>query len=54
MDFVMMKLIMRNATMMAVTVVELVSTQNTVPNVCVMKEGNQCSTFHVSDLLMMP
>ena len=46
---------MRNAAMMVVTVVELVvSTQNTVQNVYVMKEGNQCSTFHVSDLLMMP
>ena len=39
-----MKLIMRNATMMVVTVVELVSTQKTVQNVYVMKEGNQCST----------
>ena len=54
MDSVMMKSTMRDATMMVVTVVELVSTQKTVQNVCAMKKGNQCSTFHVSDLLMMP
>ena len=54
MVYVMMRPTMRDAAMMVVTVVELVSTQNTVQNVCAMKEGNQCSTFRVSDLLMMP
>ena len=39
--------IMRDASMMVVTVVELVSRQNNVENVCVMKEGNQQLTFHV-------
>ena len=44
---------MRDAAMMVVTVVELVvSTQNTVQNVYVMKEGNHCMMFHVSDLLI--
>ena len=54
MESVMMKPTMRDAAMMVVTVVELVSTHNTVQNVCVMKEGNHHLTFHVSDLLMMP
>ena len=49
----MMKPTMRNAAMMVVTVVELVSIQNTVLNVYVMNEGNQPLTFHVSDLLIM-
>ena len=46
-----MKPTMWTANMMVVTVVELVSTQNNVQNVCVMKKGNQRLTFHVSDLL---
>ena len=54
MDIVMMKITMMVVYLMVVTVVELVSTQNTVQNVYVMKKGNQCSTFHVSDLLKMP
>ena len=53
MDSVMMKPIIWDATMMMVTVVVLVPTQNTVQNVYVMKEGNHCLMFHVSDLLMM-
>ena len=40
MVFVMMRPTMRDATMMVVIVVELVSTQNTVQNVCAIKEGN--------------
>ena len=54
MVYVMMRPTMRDAAMMVVTVVELVSTQNTVQNVYVMKEVNQHLTFHVSDHLMMP
>ena len=51
MESAMMKPTVRDATLMMVTVVELVSTHNTVQNVCVMKEGNQQLTLHVSDLL---
>ena len=41
---------MKDAAMMAVTVVELASIQNNVKNVRVMKkEGIQQVTFHVSD-----
>ena len=47
-----MKPIRRTANMMVVTVVELVSTHYTAQNVCVIKNGNQHLTFHVSDLLM--
>ena len=49
MESVMMKPTVRDATMMVVIVVELVSTRNSVQNVLVMK--NQHLTFHVSDLL---
>ena len=45
----MMKPIMQSATMMVVTVVGIVSTQNTVQNVSAMKEGNQHATLSVSD-----
>ena len=52
MAIVMMKLILLTAIMMVVTVVQLVvSTQNIVQNVYVMKEANQWLTFHVSDLI---
>ena len=54
MDSVMINPTMRGATMMVVTVVELVSTQNNVQNVCVMKEGNKHLIFHVNDFFRMP
>ena len=53
MDCVVMKPIMRNATMMVVTAAGIVSTQNTVQNVSAMKEGNQHVTSSVSDLFMV-
>ena len=54
MDIVMMKLILRNATTIVVTVAELVLlTQNIVQNVYVTKEVNQWLTFHVSDFIMI-
>ena len=52
MDSVMMKPTMWHVTMMVVIVVELVSGQKTVQNVCAMKEVNQYSTFHVSDFFL--
>ena len=52
MDIVMMKLTTKLAYLMVVTVVQLVvSTQNIVQNVYVMKEASQWLTFHVSDLI---
>ena len=52
MDIVMMKLILLTAIMMVVIVAELVlSTQNIVQNVYVMKEASQLLTFRVSDLI---
>ena len=54
MDIVMMNSILLTATMMVVTVAELVLLiQNIVQNVYVTKEANQWLTFHVSDFIMM-